>query len=134
MSNAVRTRSMTRWMRSVAIPLLILTTLVGTPTPGVAAPSEHAKHGGSVILLPGATSAEGIAKGRGSTFYAGDLFAGDIFEATSNVALRRWSSMRLLVAWQWAWCSIDVTICSSSPVASPDRHVYDTGSGSGPIS
>ncbi|HEX6758167.1 MAG TPA: hypothetical protein VF086_07095, partial [Propionibacteriaceae bacterium] len=79
MSNAVRTRSMTRWMRSVAIPLLILTTLVGTPTPGVAAPSEHAKHGGSVILLPGATSAEGIAKGRGSTFYAGDLFAGDIF-------------------------------------------------------
>jgi sugar lactone lactonase YvrE len=79
MSNAVRTRSMTRWMRSVAIPVLILTTLVGAPTPGVAAPSEHAKHGGSVILLPGATSAEGIAKGRGSTFYAGDLFAGDIF-------------------------------------------------------
>jgi sugar lactone lactonase YvrE len=79
MSNAVRTRSMTGWMRRVAIPVLILTTLIGAPTPGVAAPSEHAKHGGSVILLPGATSAEGIAKGRGSTFYAGDLFAGDIF-------------------------------------------------------
>ena len=28
---------------------------------------------------PGATSAEGIARGDGSTFYAGDLFAGDIF-------------------------------------------------------
>ena len=27
----------------------------------------------------GATSAEGIAAGRGATFYAGDLFAGDIF-------------------------------------------------------
>jgi sugar lactone lactonase YvrE len=29
--------------------------------------------------LPAATSAEGIAAGRGATFYAGDLFAGDIF-------------------------------------------------------
>ncbi len=32
-----------------------------------------------IVLLPGATSAEGIASGRGSTFYAGDLFAGDIY-------------------------------------------------------
>jgi sugar lactone lactonase YvrE len=32
-----------------------------------------------VIVLPGATSAEGIARGEGDTFYAGDLFAGDIF-------------------------------------------------------
>ena len=40
--------------------------------PAAAAPAE-------VIVLPGATSAEGIANGRGTTFYAGDLFAGDIF-------------------------------------------------------
>lgn len=33
----------------------------------------------SVIVLPGATSAEGIAAGEGSTFYAGDLFLGDIY-------------------------------------------------------
>ncbi len=32
-----------------------------------------------VIVLPGASSAEGIATGAGSTFYAGDLFKGDIF-------------------------------------------------------
>ena len=32
-----------------------------------------------VITLPAATSAEGIARGAGSTFYAGDLFTGDIF-------------------------------------------------------
>jgi sugar lactone lactonase YvrE len=32
-----------------------------------------------VIVLPGATSAEGIASGRGATFYAGELFGGDIF-------------------------------------------------------
>jgi hypothetical protein len=32
-------------------------------------------------VLPGATSAEGIAAGGGSTFYAGDIFTGDIFRA-----------------------------------------------------
>lgn len=32
-----------------------------------------------VIVLPGATSAEGIAIGAGSTFYAGDLVQGDIY-------------------------------------------------------
>ena len=38
-----------------------------------------AKSEPEVIVLPGATSAEGIATGAGSTFYAGDLFTGDIF-------------------------------------------------------
>jgi sugar lactone lactonase YvrE len=33
----------------------------------------------TVIVLPGASSTEGIAAGAGSTFYAGDLFRGDIF-------------------------------------------------------
>jgi sugar lactone lactonase YvrE len=33
----------------------------------------------AVIVLPGASSAEGIAAGRGITFYAGDLVRGDIF-------------------------------------------------------
>lgn len=32
-----------------------------------------------VIVLPGANSAEGIATGAGSTFYAGELLTGDIF-------------------------------------------------------
>ena len=32
-----------------------------------------------VIVLPGASSAEGIAAGGGATFYAGDLLCGDIF-------------------------------------------------------
>jgi hypothetical protein len=44
---------------------------VTTATPAVAAPD--------VIVLPGASSAEGIARGEGDTFYAGDLFRGDIF-------------------------------------------------------
>lgn len=48
----------------------------------VAASSVGAVAGGPfphTIVLPGATSAEGIATGSGSTFYAGDAFAGDIF-------------------------------------------------------
>jgi sugar lactone lactonase YvrE len=54
-----------------ALLLLALVAAVAVP----AAASRPAE----VIVLPGATSAEGIAAGRGATFYAGDLFAGDIF-------------------------------------------------------
>jgi sugar lactone lactonase YvrE len=43
-----------------------------------AAPA-YAKPKSDVVVLPGATGAEGITKGRGPTFYAGDLFTGDIF-------------------------------------------------------
>ncbi|MGH3859051.1 hypothetical protein [Actinokineospora sp.] len=48
---------------------LILAAVV----PAAAAPAS------AVIVLPGARSAEGVATGRGSTFFAGDLFAGDIY-------------------------------------------------------
>jgi sugar lactone lactonase YvrE len=44
----------------------------------------------TAIVLPGATSAKGIAEGKGSTFYAGDLFAGDVFRGdirTGSAAL-----------------------------------------------
>jgi sugar lactone lactonase YvrE len=47
-----------------------------------------------VIVLPGATSAEGIAAGRGATFYAGDLFAGDIFRGN----IRRGTAERFIDA------------------------------------
>lgn len=43
------------------------------------APMAVAQHAEQLIVLPGATSAEGIASGAGTTFYAGDLFGGDIF-------------------------------------------------------
>lgn len=46
---------------------------------GLGPPSAGAGHDERVIVLPGATSAEGIASGAGSTFYAGDLFGGDIY-------------------------------------------------------
>jgi sugar lactone lactonase YvrE len=55
------------------VPLLMLVLLAVLAAPAAAVrPAE-------VIVLPGASSAEGIAAGRGATFYAGDLFAGDIF-------------------------------------------------------
>jgi len=57
----------------VAVPLLLLTLVAALAAPAAAAPTSE------VIVLPGATSAEGIAAGAGPTFYAGDLFAGDIF-------------------------------------------------------
>jgi sugar lactone lactonase YvrE len=59
--------------RRAVVPLLLLVLLTAVAAPAAASrPAE-------VIVLPGATSAEGIAAGRGATFYAGDLFAGDIF-------------------------------------------------------
>jgi hypothetical protein len=77
MSSNARTNSAARWLRRIGLPLLILAALVATPTIAVAVPPLERQP--SRIVLPGASSAEGIAKGHGSTFYAGDLFGGDIF-------------------------------------------------------
>jgi hypothetical protein len=59
-------------MRRIFLVALVL-LLVGMGS------AVSAKSFPDVIVLPGATSAEGIATGAGSTFYAGDLFTGDIF-------------------------------------------------------
>src|SRR6266545_8383745 len=56
-----------------AVVLLGLATIFSVAIPAAAKPSTD------VIVLPGASSAEGIAAGPGSTFYAGDLRQGDIF-------------------------------------------------------
>ncbi|MEH1122850.1 SMP-30/gluconolactonase/LRE family protein [Micromonospora sp. CPCC 206061] len=61
-------------LKRLAVPLLALGMLGVGAAPATAEPRAD-----KVIVLPGATSAEGIAAGAGSTFYAGDLFAGDIF-------------------------------------------------------
>ena len=45
----------------------------------LAAPAAVGAHADRVIVLPGASSTEGIARGAGTTFYATDLFAGDVF-------------------------------------------------------
>jgi sugar lactone lactonase YvrE len=61
-------------LRRAAVPLLLVALMAALATPAAAA-----RPAAEVIVLPGASSAEGIAAGRGATFYAGDLFAGDIF-------------------------------------------------------
>ena len=66
---------MTRILRrafTALMSLLLVAVVAALAMPAAAAPAE-------VIVLPGATSAEGIANGGGTTFYAGDLFTGDIF-------------------------------------------------------
>src|SRR4051794_2682333 len=62
-----------RWNRLGRLTVLAAVALVMTALPAGAAVKSP------VVSLPGATSAEGIAGGRGSTFYAGDLFAGNIY-------------------------------------------------------
>jgi sugar lactone lactonase YvrE len=64
---------MANMLRSIMAPLVVVAVVLALTGPAAAA------GGTGVIVLPGATSAEGIAAGRGTTFYAGDLFAGDIF-------------------------------------------------------
>jgi sugar lactone lactonase YvrE len=59
-------------VRRMALSLLLLALAGVLAAPAAADTAE-------VIVLPGASSAEGIAAGRGATFYAGDLFRGDIF-------------------------------------------------------
>jgi sugar lactone lactonase YvrE len=69
---------MSRWIQRVGISVLALASaLTAVPVQASAAPPTG--HKTDVIALPGATSAEGIARGTGSTFYAGELSTGDIF-------------------------------------------------------
>ena len=57
--------------RRLVVLAAVLAALTATVAPAVA------NHPDEQIVLPGATGAEGIAKGAGATFYAGDLFAGN---------------------------------------------------------
>ncbi len=60
--------------RRTAIGFIALMGLLAPALPASASPPED-----SVVVLKGATSAEGIAAGSGTTFYAGDLALGDIY-------------------------------------------------------
>lgn len=61
--------------RRTAVGFIALMALLLPAAPATAAPPTS----GKVIVLDGATSAEGIAAGKGDTFYAGDLALGDIY-------------------------------------------------------
>ncbi len=59
-------------MRFMAGLAIMIAAAAGGPAAAAGSPSE--------IVLPGASSAEGIAVGSGSTFFAGDLLRGDVFK------------------------------------------------------
>jgi hypothetical protein len=65
-------------VRRAAVGLVALAALF-FPAPVAVAGPPSAKGHDHVIELPGASSAEGIAEGKGTTFFAGDLAKGDIF-------------------------------------------------------
>jgi hypothetical protein len=68
------------WTRVSRMVLSLLSLAVIALVTSVAGPAAASSaRSDTLIVLPGATSAEGIARGAGSTFFAGDLFAGDIF-------------------------------------------------------
>jgi hypothetical protein len=71
-------RRTTGRLRAAVVTGVVGLVVTGIPSAAATA-SEGAATAPEVIVLPGATSAEGIAHGEGSTFYAGDLFAGDVF-------------------------------------------------------
>ena len=73
MARMLRRGSPVARLTRVVLSLLVLSLVAAVALPAAASQTPQ------VIVLPGATSAEGIAAGRGATFYAGDLFAGDIF-------------------------------------------------------
>lgn len=79
--------------RGAAAVALVVAGSLAALTLAPAATAHRGGHRADVsIVLPDATGAEGIAAGRGSTFYAGDLNNGDIF-----VGDVRRKSARLLI-------------------------------------
>jgi sugar lactone lactonase YvrE len=65
--------------RRTAIGFIALMGLLVPALPASAAPPASPPAVQTTIVLDGATSAEGIAAGKGTTFYAGDLALGDIY-------------------------------------------------------
>jgi len=63
-------------LRWAALPLLMFAAANTAASPAEARPAPIEIEVPSTIVLPGATSAEGIAAGGGATVYAGDLFRG----------------------------------------------------------
>lgn len=68
------TQNSAKLQRRTAIGFILLMEVLAPVLPASASPPAD-----SGIVLKGATSAEGIAAGSGTTFYAGDLALGDIY-------------------------------------------------------
>ena len=94
MSKTAKHRSIRARVRWAAALLLVpLVTALAPPATAHATPAGRQRPA-QVIVLPGAKSAEGIASGRGATFYAGELLTGDIFRGN----LQRGTARRFIDA------------------------------------
>jgi sugar lactone lactonase YvrE len=96
----------------------------------LASPAAAGRPAEEVIVLPGASSAEGIAAGRGTTFYAGDLLQGDIFRGD----VRRGTAELFIDAPQGRWAVGMATdnaheLLFVAGGLTGQGFVYDTGSG-----
>jgi hypothetical protein len=112
-------------LRRVVAPLLLLILVAAGATPAAAGRPDE-----KVIVLPGASSAEGIAAGRGTTFYAGDLLLGNIFRGD----VRRGTAELFIDAPEGRWAvgmatSIAHELLFVAGGATGEGYVYDTGSG-----
>ena len=120
--DALRGRGRRSLLASMAMGPLALTTFRSAS----AAASQQAWQ----LILPGATSAEGIALGRGATFYAGDLLGGDIFRGD----LQRGTVERFIDAPTGRWAvgmKVDLQgrllFVAGGPTG--QGYVYDTATG-----
>lgn len=115
-------------IRRAAVGLVALAALLApAPAASAAPPSDgHDK----VIELPGASSAEGIAEGEGTTFFAGDLAKGDIFRGD----IRR-GSARLFIDVPDGRMAVGMKVDTEDGLlfvaggATGQAYVYDTDSG-----
>ena len=74
----MRTTHTGKSIRRLAVGILALAAFL-VPAPLASAYTADRDGRSPVINLPGATGAEGIAAGEGSTFFAGDRLNGNIF-------------------------------------------------------
>ena len=75
-------------IRRLAVGFLALAAFL-VPAPLAAASGADGDERSPVIKLPGATGAEGIAAGEGSTFFAGDRLNGNIFRGDIDTGKAR---------------------------------------------
>jgi sugar lactone lactonase YvrE len=123
MHENIRSRSLVRGFRHAAIPLLALALIISLAGPATAARPD------TVIVLPGASSAEGIAAGRGATFYAGDFLRGDIFRGS----IRR-GTAKLFIDAPDGRMAVGIAVDLAHKLlfvagGSGQAHVYDTRTG-----
>ncbi len=81
-----------RVLRRAGVPLLAVGLLISSSTAATATATAEVRavaQRDTVITLTGASSAEGIAPGKGFTFYAGDLVGGDIFRGNIRSGIVR---------------------------------------------